>query len=149
MDCLHWWCADNGSEYHTGPDDIKWGNKGVLEESQRIWVGLAMRSAGKEVVALLDNVRTCCEDWAVRINGHETMPLLTDTLRRLHKSNIQCVGLNVKREKELTDLFHHYLCVDIVTDAETFKIDLFSEHNGYYPHTVYLAWPGHEETTDL
>ncbi len=143
MDCLHWW-GTGEDNVHEGPDDIVAAYDKVLRASQTEWAGLAMRTAGKEIMVLVDTLSICCETVSITIRGDP---------KELLKSPFVSADLNVKREKALkkdsNDSFMHYLCVDIVTEEKTFEIDISNEHNGYYSHEVLLQWPGHSERTDL
>ena len=43
----------------------------------------------------------------------------------------------------------NYAVVDIRTDAGLVQMVGFNEHNGFYPHSVFVSWDGHEEVQEL
>ena len=87
---------------------------------------------------MIDNFSQCCEDWDISMDPHCNL----DTL----------VGRTVTSIKwEITDnkiKWEDEAIVDLQLDnMETIKIKATNYHNGYYPHSVFVEWPGHPPET--
>jgi hypothetical protein len=129
---------------------------------------------GQEIKILLENSNSCCEVWGAYIyssldfeakedtqydtqydtqsNDPNQLNQLNQLLVRLLESNVTSVIENSHREQHKNHESGYrgydgggYVCVDIITDRETFHIDLTNDHNGYYRHNVYLKWKDFED----
>lgn len=108
----------------------------VIEtEMERIWV-------------LIDNHSQCCESWGCLFQG---IPIDDEESIRdeLLGMTVVDVRWNSQRENEGEDDWKNRACVDIHCDGGTAKVDVFCEHDGYYPHTAKVHWKNYDDEQQL
>lgn len=161
------WIFEDFTETHKNDHVIHKGSGTVESVSipagilRSYFCGLIMRTKdGQEICILLENLLCCCEKWGVYIyssldseNQDQTVQL-NGLLDRLLESNVININKNSSREQRKNRDDGHYqsrwICVDVITDRETFHIDLTNNHNEYYHdeyyhHSVYLKWKDFED----
>lgn len=117
------------------------------------------------VYALIENVRTCCEDYGFQITiddgktdqikvccensssvDHDDMELLRNTLVGNH---IYSVNWGDKSEIKRTDPQTNTLTVSVQTISGLhINLILYNTHNGYYYHNTLVKWDGNEDDTN-
>lgn len=121
------------------------------------WIGVAILTASPEqtIKVLINDFHSCCERYDVLCMtpennkegmigatihkvgwGKDILPAYMDAIRRYHHDNFD--GAGVARA-----------IVDIETDKGLIQIIAYNEHNGYYPHSVYVQWPGYTDTQEI
>jgi hypothetical protein len=142
--------------------------KSVLLVSRNGEEGIKI-DVGYEISVLIDTFSRCCEFWGLDLNGinvfssdgdsSEPSAAGVELANSLVGSRVMHVGWNNKRQKKLDcNGMRYFACVDIVyrsnrsNDAaadDVLEIDIWCNHNGYYPHTVFTKWKDHEDEQEL
>lgn len=113
-----------------------------------------------EIAVMTDNVQTCCESWYVTVtntaNRDQTVMFQhandsdANTLKSwLVWSEIVDVRWNHKRVPKSKNYELHVACVDITTQDTTFEVDVHCDHNGWYPHDLWVKWKNYEDHQNL
>jgi len=93
------------------------------------WLGhrIIMSDATKNITCKIDNRHICCEKWGVYTNA-----TLSDFVGAeycsIDISDIQSEKYELMKKIDIT----------ITTNRGTITIQLYNEHNSYYPHDVFI-----------
>lgn len=97
------------------------------------------------VRVMIDNISTCCERWGVRAEcpgSLELADLVGASIRDIRW------GPDPKVDEEDFEGTHE-APVEIQTTAGLLRLVPWNTHNGYYPHTVLLEWPGNRDEQSI
>lgn len=125
---------------------------------EEYWCGYVIELEGGGVVrVLVDNGGQCCEKWGV----HMLLPggaLIEDGMfeavdrEAVKGAKVLRVAWGKLGADASVPMFVHgdqHACVDLHTDRGLIQLIAYNDHNGYYPHTVHVEWPGYTSTEEL
>lgn len=110
------------------------------------WLGYTIRTSdpATTIIAKISNGQSCCEVWGV----HTKTELLeteseseSDLSTDPHPTPKDLIG-SVYQSLEISTVVQDFdttsLCVTIQTDKGNLVLTFYNEHNGYYPHEVWI-----------
>jgi hypothetical protein len=108
---------------------------------------------GSKVIVGISDFQTCCERYGLGVHTTET-EFLSDKSPNLNGLNLISVkwGHNPivsEYDDMCCALVNLTVCSDSPDTTRIVQIVAFNEHNGYYPHDVYVKWLDHEETQSI
>ena len=116
------------------------------------YIGVRLVAGDATVQVAISDHRSCCEEYGVNIYIEGVLSSI-DTLR---ETLVGCTLFSVAWDDtyQPTDLFHesygmYTAPVRIVASGHVVHIVPWNEHNGYYSHTVRVAWQGYADTQDI
>ena len=125
----------------------------VLFDKYKEYDGLVIETQKQTIEVLISNEQLCCEEWGVSFDEQEFYIDESDEapwevnqnriVEKLMWRTIDHVKWNPGREKEKNSTGKPYACIDIYSGDTIFPIDVWCQHNGYYPHTLRTKWCNH------
>lgn len=121
-------------------DDLKY--VADARNGEEYWCGYVIELDNDGVIrVLVDNGGQCCEKWGV------DMYLLGEVIKDGEYEPAD--GEALKDAKVRRVAWGDGACVDVQTDRGLVQLVPYNYHDGYYPHTVHVAWPGYSSTEEL
>jgi hypothetical protein len=108
------------------------------------WNGLKleMSDSNKNIIAKIDNISRCCEDWGHNISFEENDEVTNKKLKDFIGAKFISVEVIEYDEDTSKERYEVTMDVKIITDRGNIIIQFYNEHNGYYAHDVSIQIEG-------
>lgn len=110
---------------------------------RRTMGGYKVKTSKHELLVLIDNEQSCCENWGYFSSDDNLQDYVGATLQAVELVD---TALNVKDlEERFTYGFYEggVQFVTFKTDRGDFQLAVYNAHNGYYGHGIIIAEDGH------
>lgn len=130
----------------------------VVNKEHDYFTGVAIKTNKQTMMFLISSEVSCCETFGVQM-------FYDGKCYDVYENNNQSKGeggfepvkalvgqtlKTIKWDHEPTGYDYHSNCAfKIETDKTTFGINIFNEHNGYYPHSYKVKWNAYENSGEL
>lgn len=94
--------------------------------------GYKVTTSEQEVLLLIDNAQSCCEDWGYLMSEDEPQRFVGSTLLGIEITETDRTGKDLVENMYEGDV----LFVDLKTSMGTLQFVAYNYHNGYYGHGV-------------
>ncbi len=108
-----------------------------IEIDEIRWVGVMIKTSRQIMMFLIDDFQSCCESYDVKIENLYNI--------NLEKSSIEDIYW-------VEDIKNDYLsCITLAlqTDKGRVDIEIYNQHNGYYPHSYKIITLDYKNSGNL
>jgi hypothetical protein len=114
----------------------------VKEIDNEDWLGYDIMTTKQIISVYIENCQLCCE-------SYDTMLLPTEDIIGLEVKSVKWGTRILPQYLNLLNLDIDYAVVNIETDKIPIQVVAWNDHNGYYPHNVYVEWEGYSDTQKI
>lgn len=113
-----------------------------FEYEHNAWTGYEIVTTKQTIRVFIDDYQNCCEEYGVDMITPEGKDIVGDEVKSVEwgKATIQ--------EKTSCD-YRQTAVVHLETTSGLTQIVAYNEHNGYYPHSVYVEWNGYKDVQEI
>lgn len=111
--------------------------------------GYTITTNNQTILILISNAQLCCEEFGINIE----LPNNINNEQDLIGTEIYSIGWEKEKKNNIKDLGFCQIKatarVHLVTSIGDVYIEAWNEHNGYYPHTIKVAWNNYEDEQEI
>lgn len=113
--------------------------------------GYRITTTRQQIKVFVSTYTSCCENAGTALLKPEGLDLLGARVLSVAWGRHVKNGLVAESLDTLPEHFDDVqrAVVDVMTDRGLVQLVAFNEHNGYYPHSVYTLWAGHEDLQEI
>jgi hypothetical protein len=116
----------------------------IIKMATGDWIGCELLFGKYLVRFVISSQNLCCESFGIRVdNEYIDEKRLTKTLKGFV---LQRCEYNNSREKILKEELGSTVCMTLVGTEKNIDVDIYCNHNGYYPHDVEVSWGKYSST---
>jgi hypothetical protein len=101
--------------------------------------GYRVTTSKTEILVLIDNAQSCCEDWGYITSEDDFSPYIGSELRWVRLTNTALNSEYVERSCRYGFDNGGIQFVDFETNKGVFQLAVYNAHNGYYGHGIVVT----------
>lgn len=111
--------------------------KKIKKINNKHWLGFEVHSSQQVIRLVIENFQSCCEEWGAGCTASK-----------------EFIGARIQKVGWGKDVITHggdckTAVVEITTDQGKFELQVWNNHNGYYPHDIEASWNGYKDQQSL
>lgn len=103
------------------------------------WFGYEIVTNKQTIRVLISDFQNCCERYGVDMNTPDKKDIVGDTVISVGWAKNTCKD----------DDYLQTATVNLETSSGLTELIAYNEHNGYYPHSVYVEWNGYKDVQQI